>query len=213
MGPRTARQHAADTAIDFEGLEANFWTAVLYDSSFLFLSGRGGPVAAFQLLATTAPWLQVCLAPYVPHMQDTEAPAPQAQILESDSSVNTSSQPPVPYDLNGWSDDRRQALVTELVDKGIAHGWTGATLNVSPDAKATVDAMTSQVPPPPSPPEPAVPVTSTTGNEPAGGLTQMSDRLDVLERLIAARDAGGLTLEEFDAARIKVARELVNGDE
>lgn len=134
-------------------------------------------------------------------------------IEDSDPMDGPDDPPPVAYDLSAWSDDQRQALVTELVEKAISHGWSGATLNVSQDAQVTVDAITSQVALEPSPPEATAPVTATTDIEPSDGQHPMSERLRLLERLIAVRDAGGLTPEEFETARAKAARELVQDDE
>lgn len=212
MGPHTARQRVTDSHLTLDGVEANFWTALPQDCSFLFLCPADGAITVFLLPGVPAPRLQVRLMPFAAQVQDPQAPTADAMVSESASSGGHDAQAPLSYDLTEWTNHEREAFARELVTMEIPHGWADATLNVPVDAREAVDDMVQahQTAPTGSPPVPATVVEASTEDQGAAvGLSEMSERLKLLERLVAMRDAGGLTPGEFDAARNRVAQHVV----
>lgn len=126
-------------------------------------------------------------------------PAPAPRVEPSLERIDLS-------DLSGWDDTLRHALASDLVKREIPHRFSGTTLTIAAQDKALLDQILAGTAPSLEQTEPTVP--NTAGVRPTGSVP-----LTRLERLVALRDAGGLTAEEFETARAKAARELVQDDE
>jgi len=195
--------------------EADQWMSRLDTHSpppqgpLLVLEGYAGETVVFEIVAESFSSVRGELALVLPGLTSSGARGQQSP----------TASPPAPgstprmerYDLAKWSDAQRRALTSQLVQHGVPHGWDRDTLNVAASDKTLVDTITAEVGTPTGRTVRAAPTKATGGPNRRSAGAPMSERIDVLERLVALRDAGALTPEEFEAARTAAARQLVDG--
>lgn len=235
MGLRTARTQVVETGIQLDGIEPNFWTACPDGGSFLILRLADSTTAVFHLRGVPAPRLQVALKERMPLEPATPAVTEPANAtisptlamrdlggLSARQRQGVTAQLVAQGIAHSWSDQslsvapESASALDRLLDDVSDAPPSSPRLEPAGAAEPSplVDAASDEAGSAKrrtwhrSPSDDA----GTEEARPEQALHTITEHLQVLERLIAIRDAGGLTDEEYETARASVARQLINHD-